>query len=92
MEFRSLGEAGTGRRVCLERKIIKELNGFWADLLNHGFKFREIKLVEQLLPAANTKKLLEAYVYKSVSTGLFSTSIVAQRIVKFHMIMLDFTF
>ena len=40
-------------------------------------------------PVANAIKLLQAYIYKSVNTGLFLTSLVATSIVKFMLLMLD---
>ena len=42
-----------------------------------------------LPPVANAIKLLQACIYKSVNTGLFLTSLVATKIVKLMLLMLD---
>ena len=40
-------------------------------------------------PVANAIKLLQAYIYKSVNTGLFLISLVATSITKFMLLILD---
>ena len=52
----------------------------------------KIRKYLQLNPVANATKLLQACIYKSVNAGLFLTTSVAVRIVKFHMLKLVFTF